>query len=151
MLITKVKKYVLIVGVLLLSVTVHEWGHYIVAKIDGAQVDRINYFCGFNGTHFINPSITVNEFSFSSPAALILYCFGGFLITFVPGLLITVVLYFKGSNIWKYSYLWVLSAPLVSLSDFDRVFELLGLIAMSKWVHVGLGVYTVLAYQKIYK
>ena len=41
--------------------------------------------------------------------------------------------------------MWVVSAPLVSLTDIDRIFELLGLSDIVRWVHVGLGVYTVLA------
>ena len=41
--------------------------------------------------------------------------------------------------------MWVVSAPLVSLTDIDRIFELLGLSDVVRWVHVGLGAYTVLA------
>jgi len=144
MLIAKVKRAILAVGILILSIPVHEYGHYIVAEIDGAQVHRINYFFMFNGTHFINPSITVNEFTFSSPEILILCYFGGFLITFVPGLLAATVLYLMESSIWKYPYLWVVCTPLVSLTDFDRVLGLLGLSVYAKWVHVGLGAGTVL-------
>ncbi|GAH47336.1 unnamed protein product, partial [marine sediment metagenome] len=121
MLIAKLKKHILIVGILLSSIPVHEYGHYIVAEIDGAEIQRLNYFCEFNGTHFFNPSMTVNEFTFSSPEILILYYFGGFLITFIPGVLITIALCLVESSLWKYSYLWILSAPLVSLADIDRV------------------------------
>ncbi len=140
----KVKRIIPIAAILLLSIPMHEFGHYIVAKTDGAKIHKINYLFGFNGTHFINPSITVNEFTFSSPITLILYCFAGLLITFVPGLIISGILYLRKSAIWKYPYMWAISAPLVALSDIDRVFTLLGLIGLSKWVYVGLGVSTTL-------
>jgi len=130
---------------LLLSIPVHEYGHYIVAEVDGAEILEVNYFISYNGTHITYPCITVNEFTFSSPEILILYYLAGMLITLVPALLLSIYLYSEKLNIWRYPYMWVVSAPLVSLTDIDRIFELLGLSDIVKWVHVGLGVYTVLA------
>jgi len=139
------KHIVLAMITLLLSIPVHEYGHYIVAEIDGAEILGVNYFVSYNSTHITYPCITVNEFTFSSPEALILYYLAGMLITFVPALLLSICLYSERLNIWRYPYMWVISAPLVSLTDIDRIFELLGLSNIVRWVHVGLGAYTVLA------
>ncbi len=144
-LIPRTTRFILIMLTLLLSIPVHEYGHLTMAEQDGARVLKVNFFSLYNGTHFTNPSITVDEFSFSSIDALVLYYFGGMLITLIPGLIISIILYLKKSNLWKYPYVWVISAPLMSLSDIDRIFELLGLSDMARWMHVGLGAYTVLA------
>ncbi len=138
-------RFILIMLTLLLSIPVHEYGHLTMAEQDGARVLKVNFFSLYNGAHFTNPSITVDEFSFSSIDALVLYYLGGMLITLIPGLIISIIFNLKKSNLWKYPYVWVISAPLVSLSDIDRIFELLGLSDMARWMHVGLGVYTVLA------
>ncbi len=140
----KLRKYIFIAGALLLSIPVHEIGHYIVAKTDGAQIHKFNYMFGLNGTRFINPSITVNEFTFSSLDALILFYLGGFFITFTPGLVVATVLYFMRSNYWKYPYMWVVSAPLVSLSDIERILELLFPSYIAKWIYVWVGVITMI-------
>ena len=136
--------FTLIMVAQLLSIPVHEYGHYIVTELDGAEVLGVNYFITYNGTHVMGPSITVNEFTFSSPEVLILYYLAGALITFVPALFLTICLYSERLDIWRYPYMWVVSAPLVSLTDIDRIFELLGLSGIVRWVHVGLGAYTVL-------
>ena len=145
MLMSKIRyigRMLFITGILLLSIPVHEYGHYIVAKTDGAYIHNVNYFIKFVDGQFVGPSITVNETSFSSPEVLILCYLWGCLIAFIPGLFLSVILGFAGSNAWKYPFMWVVSAPLVSISDFDRILELFGLTGNAKWVHVGLGVYT---------
>lgn len=139
--IARIKENILIACFLVLSIPVHEFGHYIVAKIDGAHIYEFNGFVSYNGTHFVGPGVTVNEFTFSSFETLILCYLAGFLITFVPGLLVSIFLYTGGSRYWYYSSTWVVSAPLVSVSDFDRILELLDLSYIAKWVHIGLGAY----------
>jgi len=145
--VARIKEFILIACFLVLTIPVHEFGHYIVAKVDGAQIYEFNSFIRYNGTHFIGPSIVVNEFTFSSFETLLLCNLAGFFITFIPGLIISVVLYARGSRFWYYSSTWVVSAPLVSLSDFDRILELLWLSDASKWVHVGLGAYMIFMFR----
>lgn len=136
---------------LVLSIPIHELGHYIVAKIDGAQMYDFQGFISFNGTHILGPGITINEFTFSSIWTLLLCYFGGFLITSVPGFIASIILYTRKSNSWYYTSMWVVSAPLTSLGDFDRVLELLWLSDIIKWMYFGLGAYMILALLIVHK
>ena len=142
--VTRIKRYIVIAVVLFISIPVHEYGHYAVAERDGAQIYEYNYFVNFEDGRFSNLSITVNELTFSSPLVLIEFYLAGFLIILVPGLLVSSILYFMRSNYWEYPFMWVISAPLVSLSDFNRLFELLDLMHISRWIYVALGVISTL-------
>lgn len=140
------KRFVLVMISVLLSFPVHEFGHYIIAVLDGVEIQKANFIGLFNGTHFINPSITVNEFTFSSPLILILYNLGGLLITIIAGLIVSVILRKRDSTNWVYPYSWVVVAPLASLSDIDHIFYLLGLSNEARWMHVILGALTFFMY-----
>lgn len=139
------KETILIACFLVLSIPVHEFGHYIVAEMDGVHIYEFNGFISHNGTHFIGPGVIINPLEFSSVETHILCYLGGFLITFVPGLIISIVLYVNGSRLWYYTSTWAVSAPLVSMNDFDQILELLYLSDVGKFVHFGLGVYMVIA------
>lgn len=139
-LIENIKEYIIISLVLLSSVLIHENSHYNVAKTDGAQIYEYNYFCKFEDGKFVNPYIRVNEFTFSSPIVLIQYYLAGFLVVFIPGMAFAIILYLLKSKYWEYPFMWAISAPLVSLTDFNRLFELLDMVGLSKWVYVGIGV-----------
>ena len=139
------REIMLIACFLVLSIPVHEFGHYIVAKMDGVHIYEFNCFISHNGTHFIGPGVIINPLDFSSPETHILCYLAGFLITLVPGLIISVVLYVNGSRYWYYVSTWAVSAPLTSMNDFDLILELLCLSDIAKFVHFGLGVYMVIA------
>jgi len=126
-----------VLGLLLIVITmpVHEFGHWIVAMIDGAQIHRVVWFPYFNGTHFINAEITVNEFSFSSIHLLIFCKLAGFLILFIPSILFFTYFFRRSNEWWHVAYILMMGSIITADHDFIDIGRTLNSI------HLAIGLY----------
>ena len=129
----------MVLGLMLIVVTtpIHEFGHWIVARIDGAQIHYIVWFPHFNGTHFINAEITVNELSFSSIYSLTFCKLAGFLILFVPSFLFFIYFFRRGNEWWNTVYIVMMGSIISANHDF------LGIGRTLNSIHLALGLYII--------
>lgn len=96
---------------------IHEFGHWLIANIDGAEILEFHPFPRWeNG--LLNASTIVNKWTFSSIYSFILFILGGFLITFLPSSLLFIYFYKKESKIWVLPFTWVMLSPIASINDF---------------------------------
>lgn len=134
-------------GLILVVVTtpIHEFGHWIVARADEAQIHQVVWFPHFNGTHFINAEITVNESSFSSIYSLTFCKLAGFLILFVPSFLFFIYFFRRGSEWWNAAYILMMGSIVSADHDFlsigrtwNNIHLAFGLYVMSYIVTFGI-------------
>jgi len=99
---------------------IHEFGHWLVAYVDGAEILGFYPFPWWeNG--FINACTIVNEWTFSSTHTLIFFLLAGFLITFLPSFLFFTYFYKKNQKSWVLPFTWVIQSPWASSNDFLNI------------------------------
>ncbi len=140
---TKTKVSILTIILAIILVPVHEFGHYIIAKSDGATIVDINLTGEYGKDGLTNPHVLVDEFTFSSIPALVSCYLAGFFLTFSIGSIALIVLVYRGSPYWLCAYSWVVVSPLASLNDIERVIQLIGPTSLAKDFYVILGALSV--------
>ena len=122
---TKLLKRTLLVTIGIIIITIlyypiHEFGHWLTASIDNAEILGFHPFPNWeNG--LLNAYIVVNEWTFSSIHSLVLFYLAGFSLTFFPFSLLFIYLYKKESK-WKIlPFTWIILSPLASKNDFYHI------------------------------
>jgi len=123
----------------------HEFGHLLIATLDGAQIHSVAWFPYIDETGIHSANINVNEFTFSSILILIFFEFAGLLITFTPFPLLFIYLHHRKSAWWTFVFIQVMASFAVASNDLLNVGRILqnsslgiGLCIVSFTITVGL-------------
>lgn len=110
--------------------TLHEFGHWLIATLDGAKINSVAWFPYIDETGVHSAYVNVNEFTFSSISTLVFFLLMGFLITFTPFCLIFVFLYQKKSVWWSFAFLQLMASFAVASNDFLSIGRVIGNIPL---------------------
>ena len=105
---------------------VHEAGHLLVAKYDGAEVISWSLIPKIIDGMIVLGHVTVNEFSFSSIGMLVIFKLAGLIITLVPAILVYFHYSRQPSINWIFPYVWIFASPGMAGYDFSHIARILG-------------------------
>ncbi len=128
-------KLLLMLLMFILYSPVHEFGHWIVANADNAEILGVELFPHIKGDMIAMGCTVVNEYSFSSLSTLVLFKIAGFLITFIPAVLFFVYLRRRDSKLWDLPFIWIILAPAASGNDYLDIGRVTGKIILGKGLY----------------
>lgn len=100
---------------------IHERGHYVVAKWDGAYIYQPIHWFWIDQYGLHNPQIIVNEFTFSSLGALILFRVAGLLVSAIPLGVLSFIIHRKRPAWLNTIYLPLLASLIISFDDLLNI------------------------------
>lgn len=127
---------VVLVIILVAHTSVHEYGHLLIARIDGAEVIDFQPWPVITWSGVQNPHTDASPESFSSKNVYILFKSGGFLITFIPSFLLWALLYYKKTKYWGIAFISMFLSFRGARTDFLQIgWQAQGLIlATTLWL-----------------